>query len=286
MSPTPSACGQGTAWHVASRRASAGWGGKVFDGSSVVGDVLGSPLFTPAPFDTGTTQYVDAMRRAEFWDELRESDYHLLLDPELRPVETVTVPTGVGQAGTTVFGAPAARVSGPWLNAVTERLASTRSIDPQSLVVFLTRDVLLFDAAGCCRGGFHGVVTGSYEGNGAQPVTTYLVASWYTPGGFRFSDTTVLSHELAEWADDPFGTNRVDPWISPLPLARSAYGCYGFLEVGDPTIDVEFSVDGIHHLQDSTFFSWFAREAPSGIDGRYTYTGAITNPASRCMNPA
>src|SRR3954452_10950223 len=53
--------------------------GSSFDGGAAVADVLESPIFTPADFDTGHAQYVDAMRRAEFWGQLASKDHHLIL---------------------------------------------------------------------------------------------------------------------------------------------------------------------------------------------------------------
>jgi hypothetical protein len=257
--------------------------GSTFDGGSKVADVLESPIFTPAPFESGHTQYVDAMRRAEFWGSLQGKDQHLLLQPQVRPTVTVEVPQGAGQAGTSFFGAPTGYLKQSWLDARVANLMHSLNVDPRSLILFLTQDLLLLDGKGCCVGGYHGVLTGSASGAGSQSIWTYAVANWYTPGGFLFSDTTVTSHEIGEWADDPFESNAVPPWISPLPLARAVYGCYRYLEVADPTVDVEFTVDGEHHLQDQTFFPWFTREQPSpAIGGRYTYTGAIDQPAARC----
>ena len=41
--------------------------GKSFDGTPQVSSTTSSPLFQNAPFISGTTQYGDAIQRAEFW---------------------------------------------------------------------------------------------------------------------------------------------------------------------------------------------------------------------------
>ena len=92
--------------------------------------------------------------------------------------------------------------------------------------------------------------------------------------------TGALSHEIAEWCNDPFGSNVVPPW-EVLP----EYPCNALLEVGDPVVGVAFSENG-YHLQDEAFLSWFARQVPSvGMGGRYTYLGTFTAPPPICSGP-
>ena len=75
----------------------------------------------------------------------------------------------------------------------------------------------------CCLVGFHGAGEvpshghhGPPNGNGNQPVQTFAWASYFSPGLFRrpdggtrwaLQDIYSLSHEIAEWADDPFVNN-------------------------------------------------------------------------------
>ena len=57
--------------------------GQSLDGTKRVKAVKRSPLFQDARFASGTTQYGDAMRRAEFWDEVKAKSphYHVRLAP-------------------------------------------------------------------------------------------------------------------------------------------------------------------------------------------------------------
>ena len=54
---------------------------KSFDGTSRVSATVASPLFKNAKFISGTTQYGDAIARAEFWNFVSKSskNYHVLL---------------------------------------------------------------------------------------------------------------------------------------------------------------------------------------------------------------
>jgi hypothetical protein len=70
-----------------------------------------SPMFGPAPFspggtDVGTTQYIDAFQRANFWNFVSTTapDYHLKFYVQtLEPVQTINVPAYFGYAA---FGGP------------------------------------------------------------------------------------------------------------------------------------------------------------------------------------
>jgi hypothetical protein len=122
-----------------------------------------------------------------------------------------------------------------------------------------------------------------------------------TPGFFNvqrawaFQDIHALSHEISEWADDPFVNNLVQPWTSPAiaPL------CQGNLETGDPVVGLGFTeepnsfrqgptpngtqvADGFYHPEDEALLPWFmrlnpspAQENQSGTNGRYTFMGDL-----------
>src|SRR5215475_12077688 len=125
--------------------------------------------------------------------------------------------------------------------------------DPTHLPVYLTNNVMLFigtDPTNCCVIGFHGASevvgqgTGSGHGNGNQPVQTFAWASYVTPGFFNpvtawaLQDIHPLSHEIAEWGDDPFVNNTVEPWLTPT---APQYGCTDVLETGVPVVGIGFA---------------------------------------------
>jgi hypothetical protein len=116
------------------------------------------------------------------------------------------------------------------------------------------------------------------------------------------TDIHGLSHEVAEWGDDPFVNNKVDPWVTPT---APQYGCTAYLETGDPVVGIGFHLpknpdtrpysDGNWHPEDEVFLPWFAREDPnvtsqtlqSGGGERHTFMGTSTRtPDSSSPRPA
>ena len=88
-----------------------------------------------------------------------------------------------------------------------------------------------------------------------------------------------MTHEIAEWLNDPFINDVVPAWTVK---SEPQYGCSHRLEVGDPLVGVVFKVKGLHY-QDEADFSWFARQKPSlGFQGRYSYRGTFTTVSPAC----
>jgi hypothetical protein len=168
---------------------------------------------------------------------------------------------------------------------------------------------------GCCDSGLHGATrlipaTGSTGANGNQGVQTWIFASYlaadtFDPARRPFDrDISTLTHEVAEWADDPFIDNAVNPWSAPQTAPQ--YGCDYLLETGDPVHSIEFTLpgntydsgyhaDGYWHPQDEVMLPWFTRQAPnttsqptqtpSAFGGRYTFLGDL-NPYADFHQPA
>jgi hypothetical protein len=163
-----------------------------------------------------------------------------------------------------------------------------------------------------------GAGNGNTNSKGNAVVQTFAWASWLQPGIYArpnggtywaLQEIHALSHEIAEWADDPFANNTVEPW-----LTRTApqYGCTGVLETGDPVVAIGFamganasqqgpnpngtqSADGYYHPEDEALLPWFMRTAPNTVSeptqsasanvGRYTFMGNL-NPFSGFRQPA
>jgi hypothetical protein len=319
--------------------------GVAFNGSERVDGVLASPLFQdtnfgwtravtlsngtpffrppsrPLPLSAGNVgQLIDATMRSQF--NKVGSGYHLILDPAVLAPVSIDV---TGQHGTTALtsrGMTVAGVDVPWLQARLQNLIGRLHLDPTRLAVFLTKDVVLFIKDGparvCCVLGGHGAghVTGgensSVGGNGNQPVQTFVWSSWLSPGvipdnGWINKDISGLTHEITEWAGDPFNTNTVQPWTS---ANAPQYGCSNLLELGDPTFNLGFGIgyntfdpavlpdgthtDGLYHVQDEAFVPWFMQITDNTMSqpgqvpnskGRYTFMGAL-NLSQEFMHPA
>jgi hypothetical protein len=100
---------------------------------------------------------------------------------------------------------------------------------------------------------------------------------------FRGSkDISSLSHEIAEWMDDPFGTNRTRPWGHIGQVS----GCQGNLEVGDPlsgTLQPTKLGGTTWHPQEMAFASWFYHQNPSpSVNGWYSSNGTFRTDANHC----
>ena len=271
--------------------------GTVFDASGSVPPALASPLWNAASFLSGHTQYADAIQRAEFWQQLAGSGYHVLLaTPTQLPTVTINVPANQGTvepAGTTfgthVAGRTLGLVNFSWFYGRYTHILNEEHISARTLPILLTHNVFLDEKTplSCCVGGYHATAS-STNGNGARQVQTSIFADYGSPdtllhvgdtNGVFAEDINALSHEVSEWMNDPFGSNVVPAWTSPL---APQYGCSNVLEVGDPLVGVAFDVNG-YHPQDEAFLSWFARQSPSiGIDGRYSYLGTFTSPSPSC----
>ena len=308
--------------------------GESFNGTDVVAATLGSPVFalndygfTPfatvpgafpnEPFfiqgpggvlsqnDAGNQlQLQDAIMRAEF-NKTGSSSYHLRLNPVVHDSIIMVVPSGKSSVLLSPTGVPGAFIDFQWWLAQLKTLSGNLPyLDPTHLSLYLTKDVLLNPFIG----GYHGAAASSLHGNGNQPVQTFAWASYFLPGGFdrpnggtdwAQQDINAVSHEISEWANDPFTSNFVEFWST---LTNPGIGCVVNLETGDPVEQIGFamgtnvyfqgpnpdgtqSADGYYHPQDEALFPWFLRLAPNNISeptqnpstniGRYTFMGDL-----------
>jgi hypothetical protein len=266
-------------------------------------------------------QLQDATMRAQF-NKTGASNYHVRLHANVLPAVTINVPNNQGVLLQSGRGVIFADVNISWWASQIKNLETTA--DPTHLPIYLTNNVLLHigkDVFNCCVIGFHGAGArggGSTNSNGNAKVQTFAWASWVQPGiyarpdggtDWALQDIHALSHEIAEWADDPFVNNTVDPWQTPT---APQYGCSGILETGDPVVGIGFAIgtntfeqgpnpngsqsaDGYYHPEDEVFLPWFMRLAPNHVSeptqspstniGRYTLMGDL-NPFAGFRQPA
>jgi hypothetical protein len=305
-----------------------------FDGSRRVSDVLNSPIFKnntyPAATGGDTGQLGDTFMRSQFIKI--GSGYHVkLVNDAVKPV-TLDVPASKGIAyqrpvgawrGANGFGATdtitgVADVN--WFSSQLQSLMGSLNISATTVPIFLTDNVLLYigqkNYLNCCILGYHGAGmpvgggAGSANGNGKQPVQTFIYAAWTTPGTYSgflqdytdptrtapnpvrgLADIHGLSHEVAEWLDDPYVNNAVQPWLTPT---APQYGCTGLLETGDPVVGVWFGLNGNntgatdgynyygqYHPEDEVYAQWFGRGGVEPVLGsaygnNLTFMGPLT----------
>jgi hypothetical protein len=269
-------------------------------------------------------QLEDATMRAQFNKTGAGSNYHVILHPNVLPAVTINVPRNQGTLIVSGRGVVGADIDIGWWSSQIKNLET--KADPTHLPIYLTNQVFLYefnDPTQCCVIGDHGtnpVGNGGASGNsnGNAPVQTFAWASYIQPGFYSranggtdwaLQDIHALSHEISEWADDPFVSNLVQPWLTPT---APQYGCTGVLETGDPVFGIGFamgtntyfqnanpdgsvSYDGYFHPEDEAFLPWFMRTAPNNVSeptqspsanvGRYTLMGDL-NPFSEFRQPA
>jgi hypothetical protein len=324
------------------------YGGMTFSGTDVLGPTLASPQFalndygstkyatagaSNLPRGKGGTlsqtqagqqlQLEDATMRSQF-NKGGSANYHVILHPNVQPALTIDVPLNQGVLSVSGRGVIFLRVNINWWSGQIQNLEAA-SADPTHLAVYLTNNILLYIGApgNCCVIGYHGTRAAGYGGgsnnsNGNAKVQTFAWASWVQPGlyarpdggtDWALQDIHALSHEIAEWGDDPFVNNYVEPWLTPT---APQYGCTGILETGDPVVAIGFamghntyqqgpnpngtqSADGYYHPEDEVYLPWFMRTAPNTISeptqhasaniGRYTLLGDL-NPFPGFRQPA
>lgn len=245
--------------------------GTTFDPASIMSHVTGSPIFnTGVDFrsggvDFGSTQYINAFQRANFYG-VGHSGFGLLLNPTTKAEVTLNVPRHYGSTGV-VFGFNAGLVDINYFDAQVHTLLSNLGITSNTFPIFVTRDVYLTQNRQCCIGGYHSAtgVIGSAQ--------SYSHATYVTHNGSFAEDVSALSHEVGEWADDPLVNNNGNP--TP---------CGGSLEVGDPLENnsnfgtFPYSLGGFtYHLQDLVTLPYFGATPSTSVNSEFTFHGESLN---------
>jgi hypothetical protein len=257
--------------------------------------VLASPIFNDTTFkphgtNVGDTQYIDAFQRANFWTYTNPTGinpgYHVLLKPKLGKTITIKVPAPDGQAfsrrGCTAAAVTMAYAVQQGLKLIPSLAGKDWGVYPTTFPIFLLHNVEFDTTLGeSADVGFHAAIPNPAFQGAAQ---TVAVASYLDPAiAPHESDVAVLSHEVGEWMNDPFGKNGTPPWGNTGQVHDQ---CQSNLEVGDPLTGTTFAVGrhGIgYHLQELAFFSWFYGSRPSiGVNGDYSFNGTFTDPAPLC----
>lgn len=263
--------------------------GTVIDGVAPANALAASPVFHSAVFPTETGQFVDVMQRANF--NLIGTAYHVQLGtPTVLPPVVVKIPGAFGKVGF-FSNHTVGIVNFNFLFNVLQNVVAFRNFDPTTLPVLVVGNVFGFNPPSrdirrtCCVGGFH---FAQLQGNG---VLTFVFGAYNSPGLFadRAQDITGISHEVAEWADDPLVNNIVPPWGFPQNPSVCVSNA---LEVGDPMegfvpSSYPVTLNGTtYHPQDIAFFSWFAHQVPSiAVNGQYSYLAPekLTSPPAACQ---
>ena len=245
------------------------------NGKTVVQNTVDSPLFDSTTtyvqggVNVGTTQYIDAYQRANFWGKgAAHPNFHLLLGgPTVLAEQTLTPPASESSTGT-AFGFTAGLVNINWFDGKVQSLIKSLKIPANVFPIFLMYDVYLSNTSGlsgCCIGGYH-----SFTG-----IQGYAAAGYVDHVGAFAQDVEALSHEIAEWADDP-ETNNTD-----VPALCGEQGNFSrILEVGDPLEDnpnyggYPYTVNGFQYtLQDLVTLPYFGAPPSTSVNKWFTFQG-------------
>ncbi len=283
-------------------------GGYALDGASRVAATVSSPIFSeygsyPAMTGGDVGQYGDVFMRAQF--NAAGSGYHVKLGaPTVSPTVTINVPKNHGSVVQTRLGAVTGLADMAWFSSQLQSLMGQMHISSGTLPIFLSDNTVLYIGStdNCCVIGYHGAGKipgnglGAVNSNGQSDINTYIYSAYTTPGTFGDSgvqDIHALGHEVAEWLDDPFIDNAVNPWVTPT---APQYGCTTVLETGDPVVGIWYPLlgnpdpnplaQGYWHPEDEVFWQWFLRQSPSSaFGGNYTLMGPY-NPYPGFRQPA
>ncbi len=237
---------------------------KVSNGNTVVQNTVASPLFVSGidyvqgGVDLGTTQYIDAFQRGNFWSSVStNTGYHVLLStPTVLPEQTINVSRFQGKVMNNPFGS--GKVGTMGINAFDAKLQTfmrnLTQINPGAVPIFLTYNIYL-TSGGCCIGGYH-------SANGAQPSgQTYAYSTYVDSVGSFAQDVSALSHEIGEWQDDPFVDNHVNCTDNSI------------LEVGDPLEGTAnyggypYTLNGFtYNLQSLVFLGYFGAPRSTSVN--------------------
>jgi len=261
-------------------------GNPVLDGTNVIGASQNSPIFQTADYtagsvDLGVTQYGDALLRGEFWNLPGFSpDYHVLLGgPSIAPTVTISVPAGKGNAYALSGGGFIGLVDTTYFEQALATLLP--SYTSGELPVFTTDNVFLGTNGliqNCCILGFHASQSGP-----TSSAKTWIYAAYIEPGTLTDSqtgallDVVPLSHEVAEWLNDPFVGGTGINWIPPAILPGQGGACIANFETGDPLEAGPFTFNKVtngttYHLQDEVFLPWYLQSTSSfSVNGWNTF---------------
>jgi len=257
--------------------------------------IANSPIFTNNPWtmngvNIGTTQYIDAFQRAQFWSQVQGTPYHLILQESQLASQALTFNSGTNTPETCANGQPSSvgvvdiNVFDAAIQAlITGPLAGMVNVG--TFPIFLTKDVVESENGGCCILGYH---SGLFVGGQLQIYSPFSIDTIPVFGGGFVS---TLSHEMGEAINDPPGNNPTPNWGN---IGQVVGACQSNFEVGDPlspgfgTPTNPFVVVGgnglTYNLQELAFYSWFygstALGTPAG--GGFSDHGTFLGDAIIC----
>ena len=273
----------------------------VLNATADVSKVAQSPIFQKFAFATGTTQYGDAVQRAEFFKELDAQSaggsWHTLLGPpRIAPAIQIQIPAADGYLlSSKRTGHSLAVVDLEFVQKeLFQQLAQIR-LGPDELVIAVTKNTMFYplnDATVCCSWGAHGVHLDP-SAPSLSPAQPFIIGTYLDPGVVpRYSDIQTLSEQLVEWMNDPLygtATNGFPAWRNPLPDNSCGGGGEGSdYRFAEPTDSASMSnasqvtMHGtVYHLANVALLPWFMEKRDPG-----TFRNAYSFPDTQVLTAA
>ena len=288
----------------------------VLDAGPIARQVIRSPIFADFPFASGTTQYGDALMRADFHAENASGDWHTRLgQPKLVPLK-IEVPIGRGYVLTSKkTGHMLAMVDLRFMQQEIFAHLAKDAIPPGALLLAVVRDTTYYvnsDATQCCHWGAYGVDTSA---GARQP---FVLGTYLDPNVVDVdADVQPITQQLARFFRDPLHDplyraargapspgNAFPAWMkvpaktdTEQPRQNSASGGSGIASLGNDPTDVNWkntvqaskpfvaAVSGVsYHLQNVALLQWYNQSAaPTSLQHAYSFpdVGALSEPARR-----
>jgi hypothetical protein len=253
-------------------------GNKTFDprkhkedenGQTVIQNVANSPLFTSnidyiqGGTDLGTTQFLDAFQRGNFWKSVkRNSGYHLLYDVTVGNAMKILVAKGEGAIIQNPYGAGKVGTFDWSLfdQDVQSFIASQGAmINPGVLPLFVSWNVFLAEGGECCIGGYHTATSGPPGGQ------AYAFGAYIDAKTTYAEDISAVAVELGQLTDDPFEINRVNCTNTPslnVAAGLSEADFYPYTENGYT-----------YHLPSLEFVTYFGAPKATSVNRWYNFQG-------------
>lgn len=284
----------------------------VLDAGPIAQQVIRSPIFADYPFASGTTQYGDALMRADFYSQ--GGNWHTRLgQPKVVPLK-IEVPIGRGYVLTSKkTGRMLAVVDLRYMQqAIFDQLPKD-AVPSGALLVAVARDTTYYvnsDATQCCHWGAYGVDTSA---DARQP---FVLGTYLDPNVADVdADVQPITQQLARFFRDPLHDplyraprgapspgNAFPAWMkvpaktdTEQPRQNSASGGSGIASLGNDPTDVNWkntvqaskpfvaTLSGVsYHLQNVALLQWYNQSAaPTSLQHAYSFpdVAALSEPA-------
>jgi chitinase len=291
----------------------------VLDAGPIATRVIRSPIFANYPFPSGTTQYADALMRADFFKEGGGGDWHTRLgQPRVVPVK-IDVPVGLGYVLTSKkTGRMLAMVDLRFVQQELFKQLAKDAAPPGTLVLAVARNTTYYvneDATQCCRWGAYGVDTSA---GARQP---FVLGTYLDPDVVDVdADVQPITQQLAQFFRDPLHDplyrggrgaptpgNTFPAWTKvpaktaeEQPRQNSAAGGTGIASGGSDPTDHNWkntvqasngfvaTLAGVsYHLQNVALLNWYNQSSsPTSIKAAYSFPDATALPSAAAPAPA